>query len=400
MQHLDRKPSPSYTVIKPFHIGKWLAMAFVLASALIGWTQDQQYLDIALDIEITSFSTFPPDLGKTNVFRSYPVRCIIGEDKWQIEIDYTASTREIYQWDGTNVIKRIKVLKNVPLPPGPSPFAHTRPMTTSDPYVQIKITPGQHPLDDYGVNVPWLAYCSGYYLAKTNRIIPVAACSIRHTLDSFGYADKTKCFDDKLGLPKSVQLFSSRELLLSSPRDHRLLRSLDTAAIRAAPVVKISDGLLKAGYVVENSTNIHGWNLPLKFNYFENEIHDDNTVIKLTQAVGRVSSIKSGMAPESLMPTNALYSVVDLRFRSSKKMVDGVAYLWTNAQLPPFTDAAPKLAFEKHVARAPADPVAFSRQYSLALIALAVLGPLFAIIYSRRKKSTTPIQDKSHEKIQ
>jgi hypothetical protein len=69
-----------------------------------------------------------------------------------------------------------------------------------------------HPLDDISVNIPWLAFCSGSYLKREGRIVPMPSAILRHALDGFGYSDKTTTFDDEFGLPRTIELSTSKQL--------------------------------------------------------------------------------------------------------------------------------------------------------------------------------------------
>jgi hypothetical protein len=73
----------------------------------------------------------------------------------------------------------------------------------------IRVWPSQdgHPLGDYGENLPWLAFCSGNYLKREGRLIPLPCAILRHTRDRFAYTDKTITFKDEPRLPKTVALY-------------------------------------------------------------------------------------------------------------------------------------------------------------------------------------------------
>ena len=60
------------------------------------------------------------------------------------------------------------------------------------------------------VNIAWLAFCSGPYLRREGRLIPLVCDEGRHTPDRYAYTDETEVFPDAFGLPRSVNLFMSR----------------------------------------------------------------------------------------------------------------------------------------------------------------------------------------------
>ena len=62
----------------------------------------------------------------------------------------------------------------------------------------------------------WLAFCSGEYLKRLRRLIPLPVDMLRHTRDRYGYTDQTVTFADDNGLPQKVELFTSRSLMEAS----------------------------------------------------------------------------------------------------------------------------------------------------------------------------------------
>src|SRR6266542_3725934 len=87
------------------------------------------------------------------------------------------------------------------------------------PFVEISAEIESYPLGHFGVNLPWLAFCSGTYLKREGRLIPLPAALLRHCPDRFAYTDVATTFDDELGLPKSIDLLSSQALFLKSHTD-------------------------------------------------------------------------------------------------------------------------------------------------------------------------------------
>jgi len=85
----------------------------------------------------------------------------------------------------------------------------------------INIWPSRdgHPLGDVSVNIPWLAFCSGTYLKREGRLVPLPAAILHHTRDRFAYTDKTETFEDTFGLPRTVDLFTSKSLYQASNDD-------------------------------------------------------------------------------------------------------------------------------------------------------------------------------------
>src|SRR5207244_13649632 len=76
-----------------------------------------------------------------------------------------------------------------------------------------------HPLGDAAVNLGWLAFCSGTYLKRPARLVPLTLDILHHCPDRFAYSDVTIPFKDELGLPRWVDLFTSIALYLTSVQD-------------------------------------------------------------------------------------------------------------------------------------------------------------------------------------
>src|SRR6185295_648828 len=83
--------------------------------------------------------------------------------------------------------------------------------------------------ENLGVGLPWLAFCSGTYLKRPHRRLPMPG-----GWDKDVYFDKTVVFNDGFGLPKSVEFYRT-------------------------------DTRLSAKYQVEQSTNALGWSFPSQF---------------------------------------------------------------------------------------------------------------------------------------
>lgn len=167
-----------------------------------------------------------------------------------------------------------------------------------------------------GVNIPWLAFCSGTYLKGEGRLVPLVADMLRHTPDRFAYTDRTETFDDALGLPKSVQLFSSRELFERSTVDFHSGwgdRYLDWDRRTAAT---LEEGILALDYQVMASTNFLGWNIPLEFRISQKPRPHMQNGNALYEATGRVESLRAiDSIPQSISDPRFSQTLVDYRFK-------------------------------------------------------------------------------------
>jgi hypothetical protein len=150
-----------------------------------------------------------------------------------------------------------------------------------------------HPMGHFGVNIPWLAFCSGTYLRREGRIIPLPCAILRHCPDRFAYTDITSTFDDELGLPKSIDLFSSKPLFLKSHTDWDKEHSFGDRykEWKEKTALKIQDGILVFHYAVLESTNMLGWTFPTKFEFFQTGRQYEQDGNWFCQGTGRVKSI-------------------------------------------------------------------------------------------------------------
>src|SRR5206468_8354687 len=175
------------------------------------------------------------------------------------------NAKEKWFFDGTNVSRSTQITQDL----HESELAElSLEEVKSNLTINIYSTPGGYLPGDAPENIAWLAFCSGSYLKRNGRIIPLPVPSllIRNAPDAFAYSDKTVTFDDELGLPRTLELFTSQSLYEASvgefwkhkpPKNKALLKS------------NVPDGLRKFHYTVTKSTNFLGWNLPLSFEFGE-----------------------------------------------------------------------------------------------------------------------------------
>lgn len=208
-----------------------------------------QFVEISAEIQ-----TFGYGLGDTNSIasaksRTVSVVCITGKNEWYITSDYQQP--EEWLFDGTSVRCRTKIPTK----------EHPQAVMNED----WESRDG-HPLAHFGVNIPWLAFCSGTYLKREGRVIPLPAALLRHCPDRFAYTDVTTTFDDNLGLPRSLDLFSSQALFLKSHTDWDKELSFGDRYTEwnKKTALKIQDGVLVFHYGVLESTNTLGRNFPTK----------------------------------------------------------------------------------------------------------------------------------------
>jgi hypothetical protein len=144
--------------------------------------------------------------------------------------------------------------------------------------------------------------CSGTYLKREGRTIPLPAAVLRHCPDRFAYTDSVTIFADAQGLPRSVDLFSSKALFLKSHTDwdkelgfgDRYMEWNKTTA------PKIQDGVLVFHYAVLESTNVLGRNFPTKFEFFQTGRQYEQDGNWFCSGIGRVRSVRPSTEPPAL----------------------------------------------------------------------------------------------------
>jgi hypothetical protein len=201
----------------------FLALALMVLCGTTALGQAQRFIEINGEIETTSHRPGEPTDIADVVRRVFAFKCIAGTNEWRIDNDFVQGGEEKWFYDGTNVCNSIRVMKAPPQAitdmvakqVGVAPFQ----VAHSNLTVYIRESPDGHPLGNAGVNIPWLAFCSGNYLKRAGRIVPLPVATLRHAPNGFAYSDRTETFDDELGLPRVLTLFSSRSMYVLVQRE-------------------------------------------------------------------------------------------------------------------------------------------------------------------------------------
>jgi hypothetical protein len=236
-----------------------------------------QFVEISAEIETLHYR-----LDNTNsIARTRPktihVTCVAGASKWFIEEDYVFQTKWLF--DGAQVVSR------------------SQPLTSFNGVTSLKdvVLPSSdgHPLGDLGVNLPWLAFCSGSYLKRPGRLIPLPAALLRHCSDRFAYTDVTTTFADELGLPRSLDLFTSPTRFLQAHTDWDKAMGFGDRYTEwnQQTAAKIQEGMLVFHYAVLESTNLLGRSFPTRFQFFQIGRPYEENGNWFYQGTGRVLSI-------------------------------------------------------------------------------------------------------------
>jgi hypothetical protein len=374
------------------------------------------YVEVHLTVAQTNFA---PVVGKAtsgvgrqvqaNRAGSWTARCIVGQQKWYIENDFCPGTREAYYHDGTNVYHTTEFVSsgNKKESPAVEQVRKLLPLLSSTGaadggWKPLTITPGEHPLDNFGVNLPWTAFCSGHYLGLADRLIPLPGAEIRHVPGSFGFRDLTEVFPDGLGLPSRISLFASARLLEKAVRHESLLRGDDHVArlrLGTKPTPILPDGFVKARYEVLSSTNIAGWSFPTAFTYSQYAPSHGGVAVGTLTARGDVVGIKLATEPDMVVSVSERYSVVDYRFRDRTRILDEIHYSLSNQLIQPVSAAALQALYREKQSRAARDPVRLGvdgrRIAVVGLLVITLVVPtVLAIVWRVRRKEMKTAQRK------
>lgn len=373
------------------------------AMALLISAHASPYLEIRLSVVQTNFGRITLDAHTTNAVSStlvnqWTARCMVGRGNWLIEDTYVPGILNTYFFDGTNVLQTSEITRIVELP---EELKRLRPPrlgsdsahgpSQSD-WIFLTISPEEVPLDNLGSQLSWLALCSGQYLRKPGRLLPLPTALTRAYAGAFGFKDNTDTFSDELGLPRSVGMLASAKLSAMAVKHESLFRTgRSSAAIRnsISPHANFPEGFLKASYRVLTHTNFGGWIIPTSFTYEDFAPAAGGGATPILIAAGAVDSIKGSIEPTFTLSPTVRYSVADYRFRHPSKTVDQIHYAITNGQVQPTTDPALRRMFERQVAAAPFDPV-IKVHYGIYVVFMALLaGPVIAaaVFRLRRKRS-------------
>jgi RNA polymerase sigma factor (sigma-70 family) len=323
--------------------------------------QPEEYVQVSADFDLEYFtrgSTNEP-AGPNHFF--FSVLCTAGRQKWQVYCRNLNGTEMLCFADGTNFFEGLH-----PVEPTPKeaeeriskhfglaivPFKEA----ASNASVRVFPSPDGAPVGNVWVNLPWLVFCSGQYLKRPGRVIPVPTTFIPHTPDAFAYADKSEVFDDGFGLPKTVHLYASEAQFEKSVKRASFLGNPDVDLWRRAfPWFK--DGVEAFNYTVLESTNFAGRELPLRFEFSQPVPSTDGSSTVRAKGSGRITDLRVSEAPESPFATTLSRTVVDYRFNSYEKQIQALTYRDTNGALLPVSSPDLQKKLAARLSKAASDP--------------------------------------------
>jgi hypothetical protein len=324
----------------------WLLLASLSA-------RGQQFVEITAAIDLLCYRADDPNGLAKATPRTISVVCITSTSEWRIEDDWVRESVARWHFDGTNVYNSLQATKPMPeemreLIARTSHFAEV-PFEVARSNLTINVWPSRdgHPLGDMGVNISWLAFCSGPYLRREGRLVPLPVETLRHTRDRFAYTDKTEVFRDSLGLPRTLDLYLSRSLFLTSENDFDKEYSFGDRYTEwtKKTAQTLDEGAHMFHYEVLETTHFLGWSFPSRFAFFQNGRKFEQNGNWAWRGTGKVTSIRAVSRPAGLFDPSYQQTVVDWRFQ------DAVTYVCTNRSLSPTNDPLLQKKFAERAAQ-------------------------------------------------
>jgi hypothetical protein len=266
--------------MKPTLVHRALKTIGLLSLSLLFCVQQgaAQSVELTAEIEIVWWGCHgrnPPSINS----KTYTARCVVGTNTWLIEGDFLMNAKDTWWFTGTNLIEQTLITKDtahattkevsgissfaMSVPPKGSRNIRTFDSTDGNPGRPVRVgdlmsEPGK---------IAWLAFCSGSFLKQQGRHIPLPSDIWKEVLPaSWETTEKTTTFEDELGLPERIVLYTSNN----------------------QPVLQ---------YRATLSTNVLDWNFPLEFYLAQYGPAGTNAWELHLTAKGTVTSIGIGSKP-------------------------------------------------------------------------------------------------------
>jgi hypothetical protein len=340
---------------KPGQIIKCVLLLFLL---FVVQPARGQFVEISAEIDFSSYRSDRTNDEATANRRTISVLCVTSTNTWIIEHDWIVNAASKWLFDGTNVYRSTQITKRLPQEQednlrrvggfATAPFESARSNIT----VNIWPSPDGNPLGDEGVNIPWLAFCSGPYLKREGRLIPLLSDNLRHTPDRYAYTDRTETFADAFGLPRSIDLFLSRSLYLTSAEGFYKGWGTRYLPYVKAAVTNLPEAALMFHYSVTATTNFLSWTFPLRFEFFQKPRSFVQNGDWFKHGVGTLKTIREVAAPTGVFDPGLHQSVVDWRFTDEASGADANIYSWSNPFPPRKDDPALQEKFKERIEQA------------------------------------------------
>ena len=369
-----------------------LALSEVLQSSITAsetqLVDNRRYVEVLASIALTTYDSAGTNTEpRVAAQKTFPVKCIVGTHEWRIEADFSLNSHTSWFYDGTNVYSSPHITKDLSQSRTNRhnrfvglPFAEAQQIHA----VTIRPSVGGCPLDIPGVNLPWLMFCSGPYLQRRGRVVPLP-CVFQFTGDTFAHTDKTETFRDQLGLPRTMYLFTSRAQYLKSLEDPRLVKSEHLIWEKANPR-NVRDGNLVFDYMVHATTNVSTWTFPKECSFTQRHLDDSGKWKPFVTGKGTLLSIRMAAKPENVFSSKVVNHVLDYRFHDTRKMVDALNYRWTNSESPSTNLDFISERRAKQIAFAPTRPSFIASRTRWTIVYICVISIAAPIICGLRRK--------------
>jgi hypothetical protein len=256
------------------------AFSFVAVLLLLCSAQAAQFVEVEATIDVTGWR-FQEETGlPLKSSRNYSVRCVVGTNTWLVENRATNGV-STSTWFVDGKIVRLNSYGQETISDDSGFTGGRRGMRSAN----YAVSEDGYPSGDASLNLPWFAFCSGPYLKRPGRSVPLPAPAASRA--AFGFRDETKAFLDSLGLPERVDLFTGKRQT-------------------------------KCEYRVQQSTNVLGWNIPTAFTVLQNEPDQFDQWHRQLTATGRVTVIRPATSPDLPADIQARLQMLE-RYPSRRK---------------------------------------------------------------------------------
>jgi hypothetical protein len=305
-----------------------LALIGLFGLLLSGRSANSQiFTEIEVDIQ-----TFQYRDGNTNARQrelTFHATCIVGTNQWRIDNDFSQNSSVMWFYDGTNVYRSSQLTKPPPsidisqafggrFSPAVVPYEQAKTNIT----IRVHPAPQGDQIGDQGVNIPWLAFCSGAFLKERHRL-PLM-------FPEFGPRENARQvrtmerFNDELSLPKRI------EIVTGSAADAPLL-----------------------SYSVAETTNFSNCTLPLRFELMQSERGANGNLAPRYRAMGVVTGVRTAAKPEGVFAPQFGQTIIDRRFEDQASGVDSIVYRTTNSFLLPTNSPELQKVLKQKIANMP-----------------------------------------------
>ncbi len=243
------------------------AASLIFCAVLLALPAAAQFVEVTARMEITTFQYHEETGLPLKNIRTVSVRCVVGTNNWLIEHQPRTNATDSTWFVNGKLIRQINY-SNYSNYGQESIAEETTSFRTfrrnSRPASVINGADG-YPGGELLVNLPWFAFCSGPFLQRSARGVPVPTSPPDRA--AFGFTNETTFFSDSFRLPRRAVFYATTQQI-------------------------------KCDYQVQQSTNVLGWNFPTAFTVVHNEPDSLGKWNRQLSITGRVTSIQPAQPVE------------------------------------------------------------------------------------------------------